>query len=221
MKKLKKKYLLFDLDGTITESGDGIVNCVQYALNTLGTDEQDREKLKQFIGPPLRESFPEYYGFNRDDTERAVALYRERYERIGIFECDIYEGIAALIRDCFEAGYVVVLATSKPRIYAHKILKHFNIYEYFTHVVGCELDGRLDTKAEVIECAITLCGDEDRSDYIMIGDRFYDIDGAKALGIESIGVLYGYGSEDELKNAGADYTAANISELRRILLNMR
>lgn len=216
---LNKKYLLFDLDGTIIASDPGITRSVQYALHELGIDVDDLSQLKPFVGPPLRVAFPQYYGLSAEDTEKAVELYRSRYEKLGIMECDLYSGMDDLLKQCALSGYTLVLATSKPGIYARKILERFHIDNCFTHVVGCELDGTLDSKAEIIEYAIKLCGDSDREKYIMIGDRFYDADGAKAASVECIGVLYGYGSRAELENAGAEYIVETVSELNKLLLD--
>lgn len=207
------KYLLFDLDGTITASDEGITKSVQYALHCLGIEEPDLNKLKPFVGPPLRVAFPQYYGLDKEKTEEAVSKYRERYSKEGIFECSVYDGMPDVLAKLKNKGYCIVLATSKPKIYAEKILKHFNLDGYFTHVVGCELDGRLDTKSEIIEYAIELCADADKSHFIMIGDRFYDIEGAKQQGIRSVGVLYGYGSREELEGAGADEICPEVKDI--------
>lgn len=207
------KHILFDLDGTLTASDEGIIKSVQHALSHFGITETDNEKLKRFVGPPLRAAFTQFYGFTPEQTETAVTIYRERYSTIGLFENRLYEGIETMLKHVKEKGYTIVLATSKPRIYAKHILEHFNISEYFTHVVGCELNGTLDTKIEVMQCAVSLCKDIEKSHYIMVGDRFYDIDGAKALGIKSIGVLYGYGTRTELEAAGADYICSTVDEL--------
>ncbi|MBQ9949091.1 MAG: HAD hydrolase-like protein [Clostridia bacterium] len=216
---MNKKYLLFDLDGTITASDEGITRSVQYALSKLGINEPDLQKLKVFVGPPLRVAFPKYYGLSREQAEEAVTYYRKRYEDVGIFECTLYDGIKDLLHDCKAHGYTLVLATSKPRIYAHKILERFGIHDCFSVVAGCELDGRLDSKAEVIAHAMSLCGDADKDKYIMIGDRFYDIEGANIMGLESVGVLYGYGNKKELEDEGATHICENVSELHSLLID--
>ena len=217
---MSKKYLLFDLDGTITASDEGITKCVQYALSHFGIDEPDLDKLKVFVGPPLRVAFPKYYGLSHDDTEKAVALYRSRYADIGIFECSVYEGVPELLRRCRDAGYTLILATSKPRVYAQRILEHFDLAQYFTHTVGCELDGTLDNKADIISYAMSLYPNSGKDDFVMIGDRFYDVDGAKENGIMCIGVLYGYGSRTELETAGADAVFTTTAELGDYLVTM-
>lgn len=214
------KYVLLDLDGTLTASDEGIIKSVQYALEHFGIIENDYEKLKVFIGPPLREGFPKYSKLNQEQTEEAIKLYRERYSVKGLYENRLYDGVKDMLSACKDKGYELVLATSKPRIYAHKIIEHFDIAKYFTYVVGCELDGTLDSKKEIIEYAMKKCAGADKNDYIMVGDRFYDAEGAKAMGIRSIGVLYGYGSEEELVNAGSTYICKTVEELKKLLLNL-
>lgn len=211
------KHILFDLDGTLTASDEGIIKSVKFALEHFGIYEDNYEKLKLFVGPPLREAFPKYFGLTKEETESAVSLYRERYSSVGLFENDLYEGVKEMLESCKNSGLEIILATSKPKIYAEKILKHFNLYDYFSYVVGSELDGRLDTKAELIEYAMRLCGDDDKTHYVMIGDRFYDVEGAKEHGLRSVGVLYGYGSEEELKAAGATYICRTVYELNELL----
>lgn len=211
------KYLLFDLDGTITASDEGITKSVQYALSHFGIEVDDLSVLKPFVGPPLRVAFPRYYGLTAEQTEKAVSLYRERYAREGIFECSVYDGIPELLKACKERGYISLLATSKPKVYAERILEHFGIAEYFTHVVGCELDGTLDAKEDIIRFARSLYPDAEKSDFLMIGDRYYDVEGANANGVDCIGVLYGYGSRDELEKAGARVICGSVGELRGVL----
>lgn len=212
-----KKYILFDLDGTLTASDEGIIKSVQYALKQFGIYEQDTQKLKLFVGPPLRVAFPKFYGMNEQETEEAISFYRERYATKGLFENQVYDGIVDMLNACYDKGYTLMLATSKPKVYADKILQHFGLSEYFTHVVGPLLDGTLDAKSDIIKYAMELCEDTDKSAYIMIGDRFYDIEGANICGIDSIGVLYGYGTEQELVNSGATYICKTTSDLKNLL----
>ena len=215
---MRQKHLLFDLDGTIIASDEGITKSVQYALSHFGILVDDLSVLKPFVGPPLRVAFPKYYNLNPEQTEEAVRLYRSRYSEIGIFECSVYEGVEHMLKTCREKGYISLLATSKPHVYARRILEKFGLSEYFYDVAGCELDGRMDKKSEVIDYARSLFPDAEKSDFMMIGDRFYDVDGAKECGIECVGVLYGYGTREELEKAGAEYICETVKDLENLLI---
>jgi len=209
----KYDYFLFDLDGTITDPGIGITNSVMYALEKFGITVTDRSQLYKFIGPPLSVSFPKYYGFNEEETKSAIQYYRQTYRDKGIFECNLYEGIEEVLRKLKESGKKVILATSKPQEFAIQILEHFNIDKYFDVVAGSGLDGNRDTKAEVIEYALNLAGVDNIKRAVMIGDREQDIEGARINNLDSVGVLYGYGSRSEHEEAGADYIIESIDEL--------
>lgn len=210
--------VLFDLDGTLTDPGEGITKSVAYALKKFGIEIADLTSLYKFIGPPLADSFMKYFSFTREDALKAVDFYREYYSVTGIFQNIMYEGIDALLQTLFNHGLKIVLATSKPRVFALKILEEFKIAKYFTYVSGSELDGTHVNKDEVIACALTACGLTSSSGLIMVGDREYDIFGAKKHGIDSIGVLFGYGSLEELKSAGATYIAETVQDIGRIIL---
>lgn len=196
---------LFDLDGTITDSSAGITNSVMYALKKFGIEEGDRRKLYKFIGPPLTDSFREYYGFSEKKAWEAVAYYREYYQEKGIFENRVYDGFEDMLRTLKSAGKRLIVATSKPEIYAGRIIEHFGLSSYFDYVAGMELDGGRGTKAEVIWYALKVCGIEDKQTVLMVGDREHDVIGAKETGIDCLGVLYGFGDREELERAGADY----------------
>ena len=211
-------YFLFDLDGTLTDPGVGITSSVQYALRAYGIEVEDRTKLNCFIGPPLHESFIKYYGFSNLMAFDAITKYREYYSTRGIFENEVYDGIPELLSALKEAKKTVIMATSKPECYARQIADHFDITKYFDCITGSELDGRRVDKAEVIECALERVGEPDRGECVMIGDRMHDIVGAKKAGISSVGVLYGYGSREELTENGADRIAESVSGLRDMLL---
>jgi len=210
---IRKKYILFDLDGTLTDPALGITNSVMYSLKKFGISVSDRSDLYKFIGPPLWESFINYYGFTREEANKAVEYYREYFKDIGIFENVVYTGIDDLLCSLVCKNKILILATSKPEIYAKRILKHFNLDRYFSFVAGSELDGTRIDKQEVIRYALRESNVVDLSLAVMIGDREYDIIGAKKAGIDSIGVLYGYGSPSELQNAGADYIVNDINDL--------
>lgn len=213
-----KKYLLFDLDGTVTDSMPGITNSVAYALHCLGIREEDRSRLIRFVGPPLLNSFMEFYGLSHEQAWEGIRLYREYYEQKGIYENAVYEGMPELLRACRRAGKKVILATSKPWQYAKQILQYFDLDSCFDDVQGSSMDETKVTKQEVIGCALQENKIEDVGDAVMIGDRKQDVEGAKVWGMESIGVLFGYGGREELEKCGADYIAATVKELEVLLL---
>ncbi|MBE6582896.1 MAG: HAD family hydrolase [Ruminococcaceae bacterium] len=215
-----KDIVFFDLDGTLTDSGDGIKNSAAYALNKFGIPVPKRDELNKFIGPPLVGSFRNLFGMSDEDADLAVVYYREYYAVKGIFENSLYDGVTDMLDTLKKAGRTIVLATSKPEIYANQILKYFNIYDYFTHVCGAEMDHKRTDKHEVIEYALETAGVTDRSRVVMVGDRLHDIQGAKKSHLDSIGVTFGYGSEAELKEAGADYIVNDAKELTELLLKL-
>lgn len=214
------KYCFFDLDGTITDPKIGITSSVAYALEKYGITVEDKEQLTAFIGPPLHESFCKYFGFSHMAAYDAVDKYREYYKTQGIFENYLYDGMDDLLKSLQEAGMQIIMATSKPEIFARQIAEYFHIDSYFTCITGSELDGSRVAKDEVIACAMERIGKKDAVNTIMIGDRMHDIIGAKKNGMQSVGVLYGYGSRAELEDAGADYIVGSIEELKKFLLSM-
>ena len=216
----KKKVIFFDLDGTLTDPGIGITNSVMYALEKFGITVSDRSELYKFIGPPLMQSFEVYYGFGKDEAKRAVALYREYFQDRGIFENQVFDGIEELLKQLKIQGKIVGLATSKPEIYAGQILEHVGLDKYFDFISGSMMNGERTDKGEVITWAIHLLKEKQEcrvEDIVMIGDREHDMIGAKKNQISSIGVLFGYGSREELKEAGATAVAASVSELSEML----
>ena len=219
-----KRYLLFDLDGTLTDPKIGITTCVQYALKDQGIDEPDLDKLEPFIGPPLQQSFEQFYQMDEEHAKQAVAKYRERFSDVGLFENEIYKGIASLLRTLKKKGFHLAVASSKPTVFVEKILEHFKIAQYFEAVVGSELDGRRSAKDEVVKEALSQLAKKagvkslPKDEIYMIGDRCFDVQGAKAMGVESVGVSYGYGSVEELMEAHADYVVQSVPELKDLLL---
>lgn len=216
-----KKYLLFDLDGTLTDPGVGITTCVQYALQSFGIEEPDLSQLEPFIGPPLKDSFKEFYNMDEEQAEAAVAKYRERFQDTGIFENEVYKGIPEMLRLLQSKGFYLAVASSKPTVYVERILEHFDLRKYFCVVVGSELDGTRVNKDEVVKEALNRLFAYKPIQYsqvYMIGDRKFDIEGAKALGVESVGVAYGYGDIEELKAAKADYIVRSVEELQKFLM---
>lgn len=212
-------YILFDLDGTLTDPGEGITNSVAYALERYGIEVSDRSSLYTFIGPPLHESFQKYYGFSTLQSFDAVTKYREYYTQRGIFENRLYDGIPRLLSALKEQGRTVIMATSKPTVYAEQIAEHFDIKKYFDIIVGSELDGQRVHKSEVIREALKRAGDPDKSLCVMVGDRLHDILGARENGILAVGVLYGYGSKKELCEAGAQILCESPDALLDTLMS--
>lgn len=209
--------ILFDLDGTLTDPGVGITRSVAYALRDFGIETEDLDTLCGFIGPPLKASFTHFYGMNEADAERAVAKYREYFQRQGMFENTVYPGVPELLEQLQSAGKQLMVATSKPTVFARAILDHFGMAAYFSGVTGSELDGTRTDKGEVIACALASGGFRPEL-AVMVGDRSYDVIGAAQNGLPSVGVLYGYGSREELEQAGASVTAMTVEELQMLLL---
>ena len=208
------QVILFDLDGTLTESGEGIVNCVQYALEKMGKKEEHPEKLQCFVGPPLKEQFMKYADLTDEEGDQAVAYYRERYTRIGMLENKLYPKVPELLELLKINDKTLGVASSKPEVYVRQILEHFQIAHYFTEIVGSELDGRRTDKAEVIEEALhRMHLEEERDKVVMVGDRSHDVLGAIRCGLQCVGVSYGYGSREELEEAGAVYIAECVEDL--------
>lgn len=214
------KYILFDLDGTVTDPETGITLSVAYALKHFGIEVEDTGSLRKFIGPPLLDSFMDFYGFSEVKAAEAVDKYRERFSVTGIFENEPYEGMHRLLGSLRDAGYTLAIASSKPEIYTKQIIEHFELAPYFTEVCGSELDGRRTDKAEVITYALEKLGSPAAENVVMVGDRKHDIIGAKKNGLISIGVLYGFGDEAELTEAGADYIAATVDNVGEIIENI-
>ncbi|MFJ8257399.1 HAD family hydrolase [Peribacillus asahii] len=218
-----KKYqvILFDLDGTLSDPKIGITKSVQYALQKMGIDEPDIDKLECFIGPPLKVSFTEYYDFNEGNTQRAIDYYRERFKDKGMFENKLYSNISLLLKSLKEQQYTLVVATSKPTVFSEQILKYFNIDQYFDFVVGSNLDGTRTAKTEIIQYILDKYNKYKLDDFIMIGDRKYDMIGAKNTGIDSIGVTYGYGSFEELSDSHPTHIVNSVEEIKDILIESK
>ncbi len=213
--------ILFDLDGTISDPKQGICGCVQYALRSFGIEEPELDRLEPFIGPPLAESFMKYYNFTAEQAQEAVEKYRERFSVTGKYENVLYPGMGALLHDLKASGATLAIASSKPTVYVEDILVHFGIREYFDIVVGSELDGRRVHKEEVVAEVLSQLaarGESDPDKMVMIGDRSFDVEGAKAIGAHCIAVSYGYAQPGELENAGAEIIVRDVEGLRSVLL---
>ena len=211
--------VLFDLDGTITDSGSGIINSVKYALKKAGRKIPPEDELRKFIGPPLQEQFMKCCGIEEKEAAEMVALYREYYQEEGIFDNRVYDGVMEMLKTLKEAGLKIVMATSKPEKFAKMIAEHFVFAKYFDLIGGVFMDGEKKKKQEVIQYVLEQCKEKDREKIRMVGDRCYDIEGANREGIRAIGVLYGYGSKEELEEAGADGLAETPEEVVRMILN--
>lgn len=205
--------LLFDLDGTIVDSSRGITNCAIYALEKFGITVTDRRELYRFIGPPLVDSFRDFYGFSDENAEAAVAFYRERYREAGMYENDVYDGIPELLEALRARGKRIFLATSKPEEFAKKILEYLKLDEYFDLIAGATFDRSRGTKESVIRYALAEGGLATDGSIVMIGDRLHDVEGAQAVGIDSIGVLWGFGSREELESEGATHIAEAAEDI--------
>jgi phosphoglycolate phosphatase len=212
------EYILFDLDGTLTDSGEGITKSVQYALKSFGILVDDLKELNKFIGPPLKDSFKEYYNFDEEKAQLGLVKYREYFAEKGIYENKLYDGIPELLEVLKKNNKKIVLATSKPEVYARQILQYFKIDKYFDFAAGADFEETRVNKGDVIKYALQEANITDLSKVIMVGDREHDIIGAKENNIKSVGVLYGFGDVIELTQARAAYIVKDTEELLNILL---
>ena len=212
------EYILFDLDGTITDSGEGITKSVQYALKSFGILVDDLKELNKFIGPPLKDSFKKYYNFDDEKAQLGLIKYREYFADKGIYENKLYDGIIEILGVLKKNNKKIILATSKPEVYAKQILQYFEVYNYFDFVAGADFEETRVNKGDVIKYALKEANIADLSKAIMIGDREHDVIGAKENNIKVIGVLYGYGDVIELTQARADYIAKDTNQLLDIIL---
>ncbi|MDE6056344.1 MAG: HAD family hydrolase [Lachnospiraceae bacterium] len=217
------QYILFDLDGTLTDPKLGITSSVQYALRALGIEEPSLDKLEPFIGPPLADSFREFYGLDEERIVTAIAKYRERFNNQGIYENEIYPGIAEMLAALKASGKKLSIASSKPTEFVERILDYFAIRTYFDVIIGSNMDGTRSKKEEVVEEALRqmlpggMTPAEKKAAVAMVGDRRFDIEGAKEHGITSVGVSFGYAPEGELEQAGADFIVDTVDALSEVL----
>lgn len=211
---MRRKVILFDLDGTITDSGEGIINCVQLALSHFGLPHDDRNALRCFVGPPLRDMFIQH-GVPEDSVEEAIRVYRSRYTTVGIFENYPYPGIRELLDLLNKDGFRLFIATSKPESMARQVLDHFDLTRYFEEIAGSTLDGKRDTKSDVIAYLLEKTGAFENA--VMVGDTHYDVIGASEHKIPTIGVSWGYGKCEKMRSAGAIAIADSPAELYTLL----
>lgn len=215
---MKYKYILFDLDGTLTDPFEGITKCFKYALDYFGISAK-QEDLTPVIGPPLIDSFCNFYGFDEEKGWRAVAKYRERFETVGWQENKLLDSVPEMLADLKNDNRVLTLATSKPIVYAKKIIEKFDIARYFDYAIGAEIGGKKGTKPEIVEKALKTLSFPNKESVIMVGDRENDVEGAKAFGITSLGVRTGYAEPGELERAGADFIVDTVSDMHSFLMN--
>lgn len=206
----------FDLDGTLTDSQEGILKCVKYALESKGIVENDYEKLKRFIGPPLTNAFMEIYGVDAKTANELLNKYRERFSTVGMFENKLYDGVSEMLTKLKDKGNTLAIVTGKPQVYSEKIAVHFGIADFFDAIVGPGLSNIEEGKASLVKRTLKLVGGKNA---VMIGDRKFDIEGAKMNKISSVAVLYGFGTRTELEAAKPDYFAASVQDLQNLLLD--
>lgn len=217
---MKYKSILFDLDGTLTDSGPGIRNAVQHALKKYGICETDTAALNRFIGPPLYDSFIRFYGIPQDQAKLGEDYFREYYRDKGIFENSVYDGIPQCLEKLKNSGFLLFIATSKPDFMAEKVVNHFGIKKYFDAISGADIEHGITSKKDVIKLLFERRSDVQPSDCVMVGDREHDVIGAAHFGIPCVGVLWGYGSEDEFRNSGAEHTVKTPDELAQYFIDM-
>lgn len=216
---MRYNTILFDLDGTLTDPKEGITKSVAYALQHFGIQVDDLDSLICYIGPPLAVSFPEYHGISEEDTPTAVTKYRERFSDVGWAENVPYVGIEQLLAALKKAGKTLLVATSKPEVFAVRILEHFGLASYFDLICGAPMHApKGHGKADVIRDALERAKVTELSDAVMVGDRLHDVEGAHRVGLPCIGVLYGYGDREEMEACRADYIAEDVAALSALLL---
>ena len=213
-------YLLFDLDGTLTNPKEGITKCVQYALRHFQIDEPDLDKLIPFIGPPLRQSFMDFYGFDEAQATLAVAKDRERFSTVGLFENFPYPGIAAMLQQLQQQGKIMAVASSKPTIFVRQILEKFELAPYFQVIEGSNIDGSRVEKKEVIAEVLRQLGNPPAQQLLMVGDRKFDVIGAREMGLGCVGVRFGFAAPGELEDSGAVYIAETVADLQAYLCSV-
>jgi phosphoglycolate phosphatase len=215
---MKYTVILFDLDGTLTDTVLGVTNGIKYALAKFGIREDDHERLVSFIGAPLFLAFQEQYSLSEDEARQAIAFYREYYSETGIFETTVYQGIPALLEHLKNSGKRLIVATLKPTFFAEKVLKNYDLRKYFEDVFGPDLKSENLTKTDIIANALAELPEVPKGQIVMVGDRSHDITGAARNGIDSIAVTYGFGTTNELQESGPTYVAASAEELHALLV---
>ena len=216
----KIKAVLFDLDGTIIDSSEGITKSFQYALKQYGIECEDLEDLKRIIGPPLFMSFENLYGFSHEKAIEAVEVFRERYNVIGLFECSLYKGVRECLKELKNRGYLIAIASSKPEITCKRILEYHGVIDLFDEISGATMDGKIETKEEVLNELFLRWPDVDRSSMVLIGDTIFDIKGANKVGLKSVAVTFGFGNVDEMVKEGANAVCDDMLLLPDMLMEL-
>ncbi len=212
-----KKHIFFDLDGTLTDSMPGITKAVQYALRHYGIEVEDLSVLRPFVGPPLQDSFREHYNFSEKDSLEAIPVFREYYTTKGWCDNAPFEGVEYMLQNLIASGKKLYIATSKPEWMAKKVLEYFGLDFYFEFIGGADDDTKREKKADVIRYVMESCGLQNTEEIVMVGDRSHDINGAHKVGLEAVGVLYGYGDSEELETAGAEWITESAGTLTELL----
>lgn len=215
----KYDYVIFDFDGTVVDTGEGIFKSLQYAFEKQGREIPDLSDLKRFIGPPIHYSFVTYYDVSEDDVQKYISSYRERYRQVGIYECKIYDGVLDVLKVLRENGVKIGIASSKPISLIYDVMNHLKITDCFDAVVGTQFDdSNHPNKTDLVLQSMAELGAKDKSKVLMVGDRCYDLDGAAGAGVDSCGVIYGYGSREEFIEHNATYIADTASDILNIVL---
>ncbi|MGN1194189.1 MAG: HAD hydrolase-like protein [Acutalibacteraceae bacterium] len=213
----KYDYVIFDFDGTVTDTGEGILKSLQYAFKEMGDPVPDLSDLKKFIGPPIHYSFVTFYGVKEEDVGKYIEKYRERYRKIGIYECCLYDGMLDTLNKLKENGVKIGIASSKPISLIYDVMNYLKITELFDAVVGTLFDDSNHSgKKDLVLQSMAELGATDKSRVLMVGDRYFDIDGANGAGVDSCGVLFGYGNEQEFKEHGATYIVETAKEIVKL-----
>ena len=217
---MELKAVLFDLDGTLIDSSDGIIKSARYALSHYGIEEPDRDKMYQFIGPPLSDSFQKLYGFSPEQAKEAVEVYRKRYNRTGIFECSLYPGVENCIKRLKQQGYRIGMASSKPELSCRRILEHFDILSLFDEVVGATFDGTRDKKEDVLREVFERWKDLSPRQMCLVGDTVFDAEGARRVEMPCVAVTYGFGNLEQMKEAGILASCEKLDQLPEIISSL-
>lgn len=214
---IMKEVILFDLDGTIVNSQLGVTTCVQYALRHIGIDEPDLEKLRVFIGPPLRGAFMKAYGLSSEQAEEVIAKYRERYNVVGIYESELYPHVEETFKNLKEKGYILAVASSKPEKACREMLTHFGVAHYFETIGGATFDGKISEKADVLKMVMERLKVREVEKVLLIGDTKYDAMGAAQVSMDCVGITYGFGSKEDLLQAGVTHVCDSLKEVEEYL----
>lgn len=215
----KYDYVIFDFDGTVTDTGEGILKSLQYSFEQMGDPVPDLSDLKKFIGPPIHYSFVTFYGVKEEDVGKYIEKYRERYRKIGIYECCLYDGMLETLKTLKKNGVKIGIASSKPVSLIYDVMNYLKITELFDAVVGTQFDDSNHSgKKDLVLQSMSELDATDKSRVLMVGDRYFDIDGAKGAGVDSCGVLFGYGNEQEFKEHGATYIVRTAQEIVKLAL---